>query len=249
MRFRRFVAPLLGALLAATAVHADGVAALGPLHCPAGIAAVDGQRLTVLGVVTGQYSGARGSHFTVQDATGAVTVYGNPRHCAAVGDSVRITGKISVYNGLLELSGNTDAPLEIQTLGQGRVPAPVALTVAQLAASAAADGCEPNESRLVILKRVLIRMADGAMPAAGAAFKAGTNYRVMSAGADSTTSVSTIRVADGNCDPTHVLDGQLVPLGPVDVTGTISQYLPRGATGGGGYQLLPRTREDLRTAN
>ncbi len=236
---------LLASALAMTTAHADGPVAIGTLHCPAGLDAVKGKPVTVVGVVTGQYSTARASHFTVQDATGGVTIYGEPKHCAAIGDSVKVTGTVTVYNGLVEISGKTDAPLDIQTLGKTRVPKPVTVTPAALANSADAGGCEPNESRRVMLAHVLVRMADGAMPPAGATFKDDTNYRVMSAGADSTTDVAVVRVVDAEgCDPSHGLDGVAIPTGPVDVIGTVSQYLRREATSGG-YQLLLGLREEL----
>jgi hypothetical protein len=240
------------ALLMATAATADPIA---PLHTKAG-GALLGKSATVRGVVTGVYSTAKVTRLYVQDATGGLCLYGSPVTCAALGDSIEATGTVASYSGLTELSGRSEAPLVVTKLGRASAPPkPALLSITQLNEGEKADGSEPDESRLVTITSVFIRMSDGSAPAEGARFKDDTNYRLLPAGAagaagpDTTAAYGVLRVQDAEgCEGLASLDGAAIPSGAVNVTGVISQHADR-TTGKGGYQVLPRTPADLVAAS
>ena len=235
-------------MLLASAALADPI---GPMHTKAGAALV-GKPATVRGVVTAVYTTAKVTRLYLQDATGGVCVYGSPVTCAALGDSLEVTGTVATYSGLTELSGRSDTPLVVTRQGRAAVPPrPALLSISQLGASEKPDGSEPDESRLVTLQGVFIRMIDGSAPAADARFKDDTNYRMAPAGAagpDTSAAYGILRVQDAEgCEGLASLDGAAIPAGPVSVTGVVSQHADR-ATGTGGYQVLPRSPADLQAA-
>ena len=244
------LAPLLActALLMTAAALADPI---GQLHTKAS-GALLGKPATVRGVVTGVYSTAKVTRLYLQDATGGVCIYGSPVTCAALGDSLEVTGSVATYSGLTELSGKADAPLMVTKQGRAAAPPkPALLSITQLEAGEKADGSEPDESRLVTIANVYIRMSDGSAPAEGARFKDDTNYRLLpaaataAAGPDTSAAYGLLRVQDAEgCEGLPSLDGAAIPLGAVNVTGVISQHADR-TTGKGGYQVLPRTPADL----
>lgn len=242
----RPLAPLLLCLscLLATMASADPIAALHAKDA----ASRTGKPATVHGVVTAVYSTAKTTRLYLQDETGGVCLYGTPVTCAALGDSLEVTGVVSVYGGLTEISGRTDAPLVVAKQGRAaRVPKPAVLTVAQLNAVEKPDGSEPDESRLVTIRNVWIRMMDGSAPVADARFKDDTNYRLVpgAAGPDTSAAFAILRVQDAEgCEGLASLDGAAIPMGAVDVTGVVSQHADR-TTGKGGYQVLPRIPTDL----
>src|SRR5258706_372970 len=70
---------------------------IGPLHCNAstGVTRASGQVVTITGVVTAHFSSDKLARLYVQDSTAGVCVYGSPMNCAALGDSVRVTGTVT----------------------------------------------------------------------------------------------------------------------------------------------------------
>ncbi len=236
------VAALLPVVIAGSAA-ADPIRSL-RCNDPSGAPARLGQRVTVAGVVVGQFSSATTARLFIQDATGAVNAYGQPKNCAAVGDSVEITGTVAGFRGLTEITG-AESTLRIVALGRAsRVPDPLVLTVEQVNHTEEPTGCEPNESRLIEVRNVRIRAADGAALPDGAIFKDDTNYR-LAAGPDSSAWLTMRIMEPEGCDLSHSLEGKPVPAGPVRITGILSQYAPRGSNHGG-YQVLPRGVEDVR---
>ncbi len=240
---------LCAALVLALALPRPAAAdPIGSLHCndAEGAPRLKGQTVTIAGVVTGQFSTERNVRLYVQDATGAIDVYGTPKNCAVAGDSVRVTGVVAAYGGLTEISGTAEKPVEIVSLGRAAsVPAPLPLSLAEVLATEQPDGCEPNESRLVVIDGVRLLAASGARLPDGAKFGDDTNYRLV-AGSDTTVFV-TLRVTDPEgCDLSRTLEGQPIPAaGPLQVVGILSQYTGRGQSHGG-YQILPRGRDDVR---
>ena len=235
--------------LTASLAAADPIA---PLHTKAA-AALLSKPATVRGVVTGVYTTAKTTRLYLQDASGGICIYGSPVTCAALGDSLEVTGALSVYGGLTELSGKADAPFVVTKLGRAATPPkPTLLSITQLNAGQRPDGSEPDESRLVLLKNVFVRMIDGSAPAADARFKDDTNYRLVPAAgagraaiADTSSAYAILRVQDAEgCEGTASLDGSAIPAGAVQVTGVVSQHADR-TTGKGGYQVLPRVPGDL----
>jgi hypothetical protein len=231
--------------LVAGSVAADPIRSL-RCNDASGAPAGNGHRVSVSGVVVGQFSTAGVARLFIQDGTGAVNVYGPPKNCAAVGDSIQVTGIVAGYHGLTEITGHGDSVLTIVALGHARhVPDPLPLTIDQVNATEESGGCEPNESRLIEVRKVWIRAANGAALPAGATFKDDSNYRLAS-GPDSSAAWVTLRVMDPEgCDLSQSLEGKAIPGGAVRVTGILSQYTPRGSSHGG-YQVLPRGVEDIR---
>ncbi len=243
---------LLGAcLLLSLACALPAVAAtttIGSLHCndADGAPLTKGQTVTITGVVVGQFSVDRSVKLYVEDATGGVNVFGSPKNCVPLGDSVRVTGVVTGFNGLTEITGSAETPIAIDSLGHAAVvPAPLQLTLDQLNATEQPGGCEPNESRLVQLDNVRILSAKGEALPDTARFADNTNYRLVTSAADTNYVMMRVNDATG-CGLSGSLVGQPVPAGvPLRVDGVISQYMGRGRTHGG-YQLLPRGRDDIR---
>ena len=123
-------------------------------------------------------------------------------------------------------------------------PAPLPLTIAQLNATYRPDNCEPNEGNLVQLQPAIIRTTTGAMPSGG--FVPSTLYNLESFGPDSTTNFTLLFIYGGilNCGDRPLVD-QPIPLGPVCVTGTISQFQTSPAPFIGTYEIIPRFPSDL----
>lgn len=231
--------------LGAVAVAAEPI---GSLHCndSTGVTLAKSRSITVVGTVSAQFSTEKSARFYVQDATGGVCVFGTPKSCVAVGDSVRVSGDVASFNGLTQITGSEESPLAIEALGKASRPVvAMAATPTSIRASQDAKGCEPDESRLILVHDVYVRTAAGALPAAGAAFADGKNYRLVHAAADSATDWVMMRCGTSNaCDSSRTLDGVPIPVSTVQVAGILSQYLGRDATTGG-YQVLPRTRDDV----
>ena len=245
---RRRVAGGVSAIVLALWLGGAAAEPIGSLHCNDAneVSRAVGQNVTVTGTVIGQFSTARTTRLYVQDRTGGVCVYGTPRNCAALGDSVRVTGRVASQGGLTQITGDRTTPLEIEPLGPatGHVIA-LALTVDEIRDTEQPYGCEPNESRLVLMRDVLVRTANGAFPAPGLKFTVDTSYRLAHAAADSATNWVLMRVTGtAACDATQTLVGQPVPIMPVQVTGVLSQLTGRSQIQGG-YQVLPRTRADV----
>ncbi len=204
-----------------------------------------GRTVTVTGVVTAQFSSARTTRLYLQDPTGGVCVYGSPRNCAALGDSLRVTGRIASVGGLTQVTGGARTPLLIEALGRARCPAvALAQTATEVRATQQPGGLEPNEGRLVLVRDMLVRTAEGRVPAAGAKFAIDTSYRLAHAARDSATEWVVMRVAGTTaCDGRRSLAGEPIPTTPVQVTGVLSQALFPATRGG--YLILPRTRDDV----
>ena len=221
---------------------------IGPLHCndSTGVTRAMLRSVTIVGTVSAQFSTEKSARFYVQDSTGGVCVFGPTKNCAAVGDSVRVSGDVASFSGLTEITGSAESPLAIEALGKSRAPVvALALSPARIQATLQPDGCEPNEGRLVLLHNVLIRAASGGLVAAGGKFTEGTNYRLMHAGGDSTTNWAMMRIASATgCEGSRSLAGAPIPATAVQIVGVLTQYMGRGSTSGG-YQLLPRTPADL----
>jgi len=174
-----------------------------------------------------------------------VCVYGAPKNCASIGDSVRVMGKVTSHGGLTQITGDRRTPLKIESLGPGGRVIALALTVNEIRETEQPYGCEPNESRLVLVRDVLVRTAVGGLPARGSRFTVDTDYRLARAAADSATNWVIMRVmSTAACNATQALVGRPVPIMPVQVTGVLSQFTGRSGYQGG-YQVLPRTRGDV----
>jgi len=75
----------------------------------------------------------RGNAFVIQDDTGGLYIYtgGTTLPAISLGDTVRVTGTLKLYNGLLEIDPMTG----IANLGSGTPPDPLSLTTGAVAAN------------------------------------------------------------------------------------------------------------------
>jgi len=75
----------------------------------------------------------RGNAFVIQDTTGGLYIYtgGTTLPAIALGDTVRVTGTLKLYDGLLEIDPMTG----IANLGSGTPPDPLSLTTGAVAAN------------------------------------------------------------------------------------------------------------------
>ncbi len=155
-----------------------------------------GTTVTVTGIVTNgdELGGVR--YF--QDNTAGLVAYGWTELANVKrGDSIVITGELSDYNNLLEIS-----PVSSVTVVSGGhdLPAPVTLTPSQLS--------DNYEAQLVHIENAVF--AD-----AGGTFAAKTNYSFTASGEE-----GQIRINDANSS----LVGTVIPSGYVNITGPLAQY-------------------------
>jgi len=173
----------------------------------------NGTVVTVKGIVTN--GSELGTVRYMQDNTGGIAVYDSQLSNVNRGDSITVTGKISPYDGLIEIGSVTG--LTINSSGN-KLPPPVVITPDQIG--------EPYESQLVQIKHVVFD--DG-----GKTFAGKTSYSFT---ADGQTGVVYITTA------TQDMVGTTIPTVPVTLTAICSQHT---YTGSGGYQLLPRDLNDI----
>jgi beta-lactamase superfamily II metal-dependent hydrolase len=163
----------------------------------------------------------------VQDATGGVDVFELRGQTTPVtpGDQVTVTGRLMLFNGVLELevtNPNTSAPFSspfgIVKTGSGAVPAPIVKTLAEINESA--------EGLLVRIDQVTVR---GSIPSSGSG-----NLTIT----DGTGQV-TLRILS-----TTGIPGMPAPSASVSIMGIVGQFdgfRPMNR----GYQILPRSRADF----
>ncbi|MFZ4549581.1 MAG: DUF5689 domain-containing protein, partial [Bacteroidales bacterium] len=177
-----------------------------------------GTVVTVKGIVT--HSNEFGPIRYFQDNTAGIAAYaatGGPSLTnVMIGDSVTITGKLKNYNQLLEIDPLTS--VVVRSSGNP-VPNPIILTPAQLT--------ETYEARLLRLNNVTFVDAGGVFSQ--------KKYQFTSANGES----GYIYVKNSQTD----IIGQPIPAGLVNLTGVLSQFDYASPTGG--YQLLPRTINDI----
>ncbi|OQX53783.1 MAG: hypothetical protein B5M53_06580, partial [Candidatus Cloacimonas sp. 4484_209] len=160
-----------------------------------------------------------GEQAFIQDATGGVCVYGISDYLAD-GDTVTVSGTVSQYYGLTELS----PAVFLKSNSRGNVPAPETLTCADIAGDGNL-GIEKYEGELVIIKNV-------------------------ETGAVSFPSDGNITISDttGSCEvrikKETELPGAATPDSLFDIIGIVGQY-KYDSPYIGGYQLMPRSFKDI----
>lgn len=161
----------------------------------------EGEVVTVTGTVTNGQE--LGSIRYYQDATGAFAAFSPDFGSVSRHDSITITGEISFFNGLKQISPVTDftnhGPADVQI-----EPTPVTLD----------EIGEETESLLVFVENCVF--ADG-----GASFTGNTTYAITSGAAEGT-------VFTRNDNP---LVGSLIPVSPVDMVAVSSQFSFSGEGG------------------
>ena len=198
-----------------------------------GVPTMLGQLVTIDGIVTSPNNvfSTYNLEIYVQDATGGVNIFVSGAagsYTVDLGDSVSVTATVAQYNGLTELS----PPSFVMTNHGGghTVPAPLALTCAELNSSFFGDYTEPNEGRLIRMNDVSI--SSGVWP-------------VTPSGGN-----SSIYVTDGTgtglvyIDKDTAVNGSPHPGSVFDIVGILKQYdtsVPHSS----GYELVPRFLEDV----
>lgn len=163
----------------------------------------------------------------IQDTTAGMAVYDSTfEHIHSIGDDVAITGKISQYNGLTEL---TDA-VALAFNGGGNDVAPLRLRLSDIA-NDGAGGIERYEGMLVRVDSVTVNTSSWAVSGSG------SNYVLYDRRGDSIQ----IRImADIDIANTSA------PQGEFGVVGVVGQF-QRNPPFIGGYQLMPRSHLDIIT--
>lgn len=158
----------------------------------------------------------------IQDATAGIAIYGSNLSSVQAGDSVLVTGTMTNYNNLAEVTPVTS----LTNLGPVSLPAP------QVIADPSTIG-EQHESELLRFNSCYFDLGGGL-------FAGNTNYNVAVGG-------QTIQVRITNGSP---LVGTIIPVGEVNLTGIMSQYCFSPETGcTTGYQLLLRTVADIQSTS
>jgi len=119
-----------------------------------------GAAVTVSGIITGDFSATQTNIF-VQDATGGVCVYRPYRsYNYQVGDSVTVTGTITQFRGLIEIS--PDSTKYVLHSSGNPLPDPFVVTTHDVNETFNTDiYTEPNEGRLVRINNVTYSAANG----------------------------------------------------------------------------------------
>lgn len=156
-----------------------------------------GTTVTVTGIVTN--GSELGAIRYLQDGTAGIAAYGyNELSSIKRGDSIVITGDLSDYNSLLEISPISSVNL---ISSNHPLPDPVVLTPSQLS--------DTYEGQLVRIEHAVFDLA-------GQTFAGKTNYSFTANG-----QTGEIRISD-NSSP---LVGTVIPSGEVTITGLLGQYV------------------------
>ena len=145
----------------------------------------------------------------------------------APGTTIRVSGTLSEFNGLLQINGDDLADYEIT--GTTNVPEAQVVTLAMIAANG-----ETYESELVTVEGV--RFAE----AGNGQFEARTTYQLV----DDSDDTNAVSVRIPNADDTLIDDGVDIPGNRANVTGVVGQFDgedPRDE----GYQIQPIAADDV----
>jgi 2',3'-cyclic-nucleotide 2'-phosphodiesterase / 3'-nucleotidase / 5'-nucleotidase len=183
-----------------------------------------GETVTVEGIATADNASIGGGKLSafVQDESAGINVY----HSDAAafpdikeGDRIQVTGEITSYKGLTEISPAADGVTVVSA--HNEVPAAEEMTISQLQAE---ETAEPAEGKLVHVTGYIKDIPES--PAGG-----GYNIQFLNENYESIT----VRVMESALDTSAVEEGKWYT-----VTGILSQY--------DSYQLLPRKAEDMQAA-
>ncbi|MBN2537255.1 hypothetical protein JXB37_03150 [candidate division WOR-3 bacterium] len=187
---------------------------------------LEGQSVTVTGVVSeATHFGGWGPAF-VQDATGGVALYGSQCQDLLIGDSITVTGTVKLYYGLTEI----DPIASLTNHGAAGAPAPLERDLGWIDDVDTAAGYVENEGWLAMFPRTWIDHAPGER------FAGDQNYTIRD-GAGRTAALRIDKDAGQ-------LVGMTIPDDSVDLVAVVSQYKP-SAPHFGGYQVMPRMASDL----
>lgn len=181
---------------------------------------------TVEGVATvdNQILGTQKQNFYIQDDTAGINIFSTSyvtSNATKKGDKVRVTGKVTIYNGLLELDVTS-----IEKLSEGNpIPEAKTITINDLNTF---EKAEPLEGSLVTVTGKVSAVASTP-----------PNYNVTFV--DENNKATTLRVmATTGINP----DNDLVSGKSYTVTGVLAQYTTN-ASPKNGYQVYPRDVKDI----
>lgn len=186
-----------------------------------------GETVTFEGVVTR----AEGAFLYIQDETGGLTIRQSSGDVfdqiasgsLTQGASLRVSGVLSEFRGLLQING--DDLISLEGLGGEDVPAPQVITLAELSANG-----EDYEGELVTI-------SDVSFDTPPSQYSAGTNYAITDA-----SGTGTLRIV--NAGDTE-LEGTDFVGNPVTVTGVVGQFTTADPAIDG-YQIQPIYNGDIR---
>ncbi|MGA9293536.1 MAG: phospholipase D-like domain-containing protein [Ignavibacteriaceae bacterium] len=189
-----------------------------------------GQVFTITGIVTSSNQIGNSGPGTIQDRTGSISVYGSSFvNNVNIGDSVIVTGELSQYSGLTELSPGSSSDVEV--ISSNHEVSPTIVTISQIM-NQQWDGVEDYEGKLIRIDNVSI---SGSGDFSGGT--SGQNYDIT----DTTgTLTAGLRI---DKDVTSIV-GTPIPSGKIDIIGVLGQY-KYSAPYNSGYQLFPRFISDI----
>lgn len=198
-----------------------------------GIPVDTGKYFTVSGIVTSANQFGTSGPASIQDLTGAISIYGSGFVGGVViGDSVTVYSKLTHFNGLTQLDFRSTGS-RYQKYSSGLQVEPQVLTISDIV-NQQWNGFEEHESKLIRINNLTFQNASGN-------FASGTNYTIF----DSTgTLTDGLRIDD---DVSSII-GTPIPSGKIDVIGILGQY-KYGPPYNSGYQILPRYILDIVTDN
>jgi hypothetical protein len=176
------------------------------------------QSATVAGVVTAGQGTFAGNVAYVQDPTGGIMLFGLPSTNLQLGDSIEVTGILTLFNGELELTSPVVAP---NRRTGAEVPAPADRTIKEITDAGNAAGQGPDVGRLVRIRKVTV-----------GAFTSGGNNNANMTDATGTMIIRT----DGNA-ATSIPKSTFVAGRCYDITGILGYF--------NAFQLKPRTVQDV----
>ena len=184
--------------------------------------------VTVTGIVTSTTQFGTSGPVSMQDPTAGIAVFGSSfASKVLLGDSVRVSGTMTNYYGLAEMTYGSGNSYTILSRGHSVIPKIVTISDIQ---NQQWNGIENLEAVLIRLNNVTINNS-GTFGAGGA------SYTIV----DSTgTLVSGLYI---NKYVTSII-GTAIPNHPVDLIGILSQH-SYGPIYNNGYQLQPRFIQDI----
>ncbi len=222
----RKILVLLGLIIMSSSLYSQ-VVPIGSftINNSQGVPLDTGQFKTITGVITA--ANEFGGPSYMQDNTGGIGIFYTELSTAvSIGDSVKVTGKLSPFNGLSELIYSTNGGTPSFTvLDSNKVVAPTVCTIQQFNTQTW-NGHEEYEGKLIRINGLTI--------AATGTFQANTNYNVTDA-----TGTGQMRI-DNNTN----LVGTAIPTGTFDVIACAGQF-DSSPPYSSGYQFMPRFTSDV----
>ncbi len=195
-----------------------------------GVPADTGEVFTITGIVTSSNQLGNAGPGTIQDETGAISIYGSSfANKVNIGDSVIVTAVLTQYNGLAEMVPNSSS--EVEVISSNHQVMPVIVTISDII-NQQWNGVEDYEGRLIRINNVSI---SGSGNFTGG--NSGQNYDISDT---SGTLASGLRI---DKDVTSIV-GSPIPLGKIDIIGVLGQY-KFSSPYNSGYQLFPRYISDI----